>query len=135
MVVLPLLLYPLMGMLVFQVQQFLKENPSKIRMIGSVETPDQPRLIDEDKIAAEFGDSNRIELELVPKTSLSRDEIDAITPGATDLATYETLMKVVKEASRKNTAQAELRNRIVALGNTAVTIAKKSAALAATIGL
>jgi hypothetical protein len=67
--------------------------------------------------------------------SLSRDEIDTITPGTTDLETYETLMKVVKEASAQNVAQAELKNRIVALGETAVAIAKKSATLAAAIGL
>jgi len=79
--------------------------------------------------------SGRYGKEIEDLLGLSRAEIDAISPGTTDLATYETLMKVVKEASRKNIAQAELRNRIVALGNTAVTIAKKSAALAATIGL
>jgi hypothetical protein len=66
---------------------------------------------------------------------LSRAEIDAITPGTTDLETYETLMKVVKEASRQNIAQAELKNRIIALGETAVAIAKKSTSLAATLGL
>lgn len=62
---------------------------------------------------------------------LSRDEIDEITPDATDLETYDKLMTVVKEASRKNLAQAELKARIEALGKTAIAIAKKVAGLAA----
>ena len=62
---------------------------------------------------------------------LSRDEIDAITPDATDLQVYAQLIAVVKQASRHNLDQAELVNRIKALGDVAVTIAKKSAGLAA----
>ena len=62
---------------------------------------------------------------------LSRDEIDAITPDATDLQAYDQLISVVKQASRHNLNQAELVNRIKALGGVAVTIAKKSAGLAA----
>ena len=42
--VLPILLYPLMGVLVFQVQQFLKEHPSKVRMVGTAALPDEPAL-------------------------------------------------------------------------------------------
>ena len=79
--------------------------------------------------------SGRYGNEIKDLLGLSREEIDAITPGTTDLATYEALMKIVKEASQKNVAQAELRSRIIALGHTAVAIAKKSAALAATVGL
>ncbi len=60
---------------------------------------------------------------------LSREEIDAITPDATDLATYDQLIAVVKEASRLNIAQAELKSRIVNLGRTAVAIARKVPAL------
>ena len=50
---LPLLLYPLMGMLVFQVQQFLKEHPSKVRIVGTDALPEQPRLIVDGKLADE----------------------------------------------------------------------------------
>jgi sodium transport system permease protein len=73
--VLPLLLYPLMGMLVFQVQQFLKEHTSKVRIIGADALPQQPRLIDQGKLAAEFGDPNLLDLELVPQTRLSLEEL------------------------------------------------------------
>ena len=56
---------------------------------------------------------------------LSKGEIDAITPGNADLEAYNQLIAVVKEASRVNLAQAELRERILSLGNVAVEIAGK----------
>ena len=56
---------------------------------------------------------------------LSKEEIDAITPDGTDLAVYATLMDVVKDASRKNLRQADLKQRIRELGEVAVEIAKK----------
>jgi sodium transport system permease protein len=73
--VLPLLLYPLMGMLVFQVQQFLKEHTSKVRIVGAADLPDQPRLIEQGKLVAEFGDANLLDLELTPRTGLSLEEL------------------------------------------------------------
>jgi hypothetical protein len=64
-------------------------------------------------------------------SGLSRAEIDAITPGTTDLRVYNELIEVVKEASRVNLAQAELRQRIEQLGDVAVAIARKAPRLAA----
>lgn len=61
---------------------------------------------------------------------LSRAEIDAITPDATDLQVYDQLITAVKRASQHNLSQAQLVNNIKALGDVAVTIAKKSAKLA-----
>jgi hypothetical protein len=61
---------------------------------------------------------------------LSREEIDAITPDGTDLELYAQLIEVVKDASRRNLSQAELKARIKALGETAVSIAKKVGGLA-----
>lgn len=62
---------------------------------------------------------------------LSRVEIDAITPGTTDLKKYDELIVVVKEATRVNLAQAELKRQIEKLGSVAVKIAKKVPTLAA----
>lgn len=62
---------------------------------------------------------------------LSREEIDAITPDVTDLQIYDQLITVVKEASRANVTQAQLRSQINALGETAVVVAKKVVSLAA----
>src|SRR5436305_14397678 len=74
--VLPLLLYPLMGMLVFQVQQFLKEHPSKVRLVGTASLPEHPRLIDDDKLASEYGEPSRLALDIVPRSSLSLEAIE-----------------------------------------------------------
>jgi len=62
---------------------------------------------------------------------LSRAEIDAITPDLTDMEIYDQLITVVKEASRMNLAQAELKSRIEELGEVAVAIARKVPTLAA----
>src|SRR5262245_34470626 len=73
--VLPLLLYPLMGMLVFQVQQFLKEHASKVRLVGAGELPNQPPLLLNGKLDASFGDTSRIELELLPAANVPLDDL------------------------------------------------------------
>jgi sodium transport system permease protein len=43
--VLPLLLYPLLGMIVFQVQQFRKEHPSRVQIVGAGDLASLPRLL------------------------------------------------------------------------------------------
>jgi sodium transport system permease protein len=77
--VLPLLLYPLMGMLVFQVQQFLKEHPSKVRIIGAAALPESPPLLVDGKLAPDLSpsDGGLIELELVPMAGKSHDELES----------------------------------------------------------
>ncbi len=67
-------------------------------------------------------------------SGLSRDDIDAITPGTTDLETYNALIEVVKEASRKNYSQAQLKARIEQLGSIAVQIAKRASGLRSLFG-
>ncbi len=65
---------------------------------------------------------------------LSRAEIDAITPGVSDLETYDRLLTVVKQASRVNLAQAQLKSRIEEMGDLAVRIARKVPRLASLLG-
>lgn len=57
--------------------------------------------------------------------ALSEADVQAISPDPTCLETYDKLIAVVKEASRVNIAQAELRQQIVGLGNVAVAIARR----------
>ncbi len=64
---------------------------------------------------------------------LSREEIDSITPDTTDQEVYEQLMALVQEATRQNVEQAKLVERIEALGNVAIAIAKKVPSLAAVL--
>lgn len=68
--------------------------------------------------------------ELNALSGLSKEEIDAISPGTTDLQKYDELITVVKEASRVNLSQAELKAQIKKLGDIAVTIAKRVPTLA-----
>lgn len=72
--------------------------------------------------------------ELDELAGLSRQEIDLITPGITDLETYDQLITVVKEASRTNLAQAQLKQQIEKLGKVAVKIAKRVPSLATLFG-
>jgi hypothetical protein len=73
--------------------------------------------------------------ELNELAGLSRAEIDQITPDLTDLQKYDELITVVKEASRVNLAQAELKNNIEKLGDVAVKVAKLVPSLAGMFGV
>jgi hypothetical protein len=68
--------------------------------------------------------------ELESLMGLSRDEIDAVTPGKADLEAYDQLISVVRLASKHNLSQAQLVGNIKKLGKVAVSIAKKSSKLA-----
>lgn len=64
-------------------------------------------------------------------SGLSKSEIDSITPDMTDLQKYDELITVVKEASRANLQQAQLKAQIIKLGDVAVKIASRVPSLAA----
>jgi len=68
--------------------------------------------------------------ELNELMGLSKIEIDAITPDSTDMEIYDQLITLVKEASRVNLSQAQLKKRIEELGDVAVRIAQKVPSLA-----
>ena len=95
--------------------------------------------IDLDKFREELKKSlarNRIAFEgkykneLDSLLGLSREDIDSITPDTTDLETYDQLISVVKEASKHNISQAELKSQIENLGGIAVNISKRIGPLA-----
>lgn len=73
--------------------------------------------------------------ELDELAGLSRAEIDAITPDMTDLQKYDELITVVKEASRVNLTQAQLKQNINKLGVVAIKIAKRVPSLAGLFAL
>ncbi len=60
--VLPILLYPLMGMVILQVSQFRQEEPTRIWLIGSAGLPLEPQLLDGDKFSDKFcqGEESRL---------------------------------------------------------------------------
>jgi sodium transport system permease protein len=45
--VLPVLMYPLMGMVILQITQFVQEHPTKVRLVGWDQLPDEPALLEE----------------------------------------------------------------------------------------
>lgn len=69
--------------------------------------------------------------ELKGLQGLSQADLDAISPNVSSAADYASLMDVVRLASQKNLANADLKDRIEALGDEAVRIAKLVPALAA----
>jgi sodium transport system permease protein len=74
---LPLLLYPLMGVLVFHVQQFLKEHKSKVRVIGEAAITMQPPLVQDGRLVGRYDDNSRLELEVVRDWRGSLEELTA----------------------------------------------------------
>ena len=62
--------------------------------------------------------------------ALSMEEIKSAVPKVS-FVDYSKLLSVVEQASAANLAQAELKNNIVSLGNTALNIAKLVPSLAA----
>src|SRR5690242_1264291 len=61
--VLPLLLYPLLGMSMFQVLQFISEHATRVRVIGAEQLPAAPQLIDKNFFSAElFNDPSKAKL-------------------------------------------------------------------------
>ena len=94
--VLPLMLYPLLGMSVFQVQQFLKEHDSKVRIIGTAALPADPKLIDQDRFAPALvseQESRLLSLELIagdprPLKAIQVTAEQAIRSGDCDAVVY-----------------------------------------------
>ena len=68
--------------------------------------------------------------ELHDLLGLSREQIEAVTPGTTGREEYSKLISVVEEASRMNISQANLRSQIRSLGDSALKIAKTVGGLA-----
>ena len=53
-VVLPLLLYPLLGMSFFQISQFMQEQPTSVLIVGYEESGDAPALVENNHFAAQL---------------------------------------------------------------------------------
>ncbi|HUY90564.1 MAG TPA: ABC transporter permease subunit/CPBP intramembrane protease [Pirellulales bacterium] len=61
--VLPLLLYPLLGMSMFQVLQFISEHATRVQVIGAEQLPPTPQLIDKGCFSASlFSDPSKAKL-------------------------------------------------------------------------
>ncbi|WP_339734528.1 hypothetical protein [uncultured Sunxiuqinia sp.] len=90
----------------------------------------------ENRFSALFAEADaafngKYKMELNELAGLSKEEIDAVAPGTTDLKMYLILTQVVEQASKNNLSQAQLAEDIKELGELAVKIARKVPRLAA----
>jgi sodium transport system permease protein len=74
--ILPILLYPLMGMLMLQVAQFSREHPVRIKILGTENIPESPQLIDGEQLYARVGLENIAPLVTLSSNSLPKEESD-----------------------------------------------------------
>ena len=74
-VVLPLLLYPLIGMTFLQVSQFLQQHPSRVLLVSQGELPTSPPLIVDGKLAPKLQANRLIDVEI---RKVNTDDVDEI---------------------------------------------------------
>jgi sodium transport system permease protein len=100
--VLPLILYPLLGMSVFQLSQFLRKSEPKVLVIGSEQlasSEDVPPLFADGRFAADLFDdpqtSERIHIEFADRQAIepASDEAAVEIPVADRLAAAEKRLK------------------------------------------
>ena len=70
--ILPILLYPLMGMLMLQVAQFSREHPVRIKILGTENIPESPQLIDGEQLYSRVGLENIAPLVTLSSNSLPK---------------------------------------------------------------
>ncbi|PQO45747.1 ABC transporter permease subunit/CPBP intramembrane protease [Blastopirellula marina] len=95
-VILPVLLYPLMGLLVMQVMQFRQQNPARLQIIGAAELPESPPLLDGPQFSPDLLQKDwspeMFEIEIVEATIdpeiIRQTAQDAIAAGQFDALVY-----------------------------------------------
>lgn len=96
--VLPILLYPLLGMTFLQVAQFTREHPTKVWLLGGEGLPEQPQLVINNRFALPFcrdaNEANSMEVvvqqsskQLSPEETIQR-ATQAVESGDYDAVVY-----------------------------------------------
>lgn len=81
--VLPLLLYPLLGMSMFQVLQFVSEHATRVEVIGADQLPDSPPLLEDGHFAAGlFSQPDKVKLLDVTVVDPESETADSPDEGA-----------------------------------------------------
>ena len=93
--VLPMLLYPLLGVCMLQITQFMQEHPSMVLVVGSEHMAKTPPLFEGRHFAEKSDDTRRIELHFAseePRVMKSRDPraaaVELVNSGAYDAVLY-----------------------------------------------
>ncbi|MCE9525963.1 MAG: ABC transporter permease subunit, partial [Planctomycetales bacterium] len=111
-VVLPLLLYPILAMLAFQVQQFRKEYPSKILVVGAEGLPAEPPLFEERHFAASVcpdREAKLIELQISETKAAGQTNLEVSEAATADLRAgkWDAVVYFPPEFSRRLAAAQE----------------------------
>jgi len=78
--VLPLLLYPLLGMTFLQITQFMQEHPTRIWLVGSAALPDDPPLLEGGHFSEEFCLADEAKLLQMTVAASMPEEFQAVQP-------------------------------------------------------
>jgi sodium transport system permease protein len=120
--VMPMLLYPLMGMAMLQVSQFMQKHPSGVWMIGTDNLPDQPGLLANDETNSKTDSdaqespvsstdasasanqmaATRFHADLIPSGDEELLEIRAVDAGVTE---FNELVKTYQELLQQENGQ------------------------------
>lgn len=101
--VLPLLLYPLLGISVFQVQQSLRERPSRVRLVGTASLPPAPALV-QDGLFAVPHPAWPLELEIVPHARQTPAELRAAAQHDLELGLCDVVVVFPPDFAQRLTA-------------------------------
>jgi len=81
-VILPMLLYPLLGMCFLQVQQFLQEHASRVRVVGVDHLPADPVLLVDGHFDPDLADAHERELLQIELEAATGDDLQSLRSAA-----------------------------------------------------
>lgn len=120
--ILPLLLYPLLGMTFLQVAQFMKEHPTKIWVIGASNLPESQQLLDGNAFRSELhalpSDDRLFELSTEPlvegqnasdaaNVAVNTGKYDAVVYISDEFAEHIANLPATQEATTEENANEE----------------------------
>ena len=116
--ILPLMMYPILGLLLLQIAQFVSETSSKVQVIGADSIAELPELFVDNKFASDHAqaEGKLLDLEFSPgheqstaeqvydyaKELVDADEFDAVIVFPADLQSYIRALRNEVVTSRKN---------------------------------
>ena len=116
--VLPLLLYPLLGMSFFQVVQFMREHPSRIKIIGLETLANLPALVEDGQIAERWLDERRtarsLEVELEPHPAEPQKTAEQVRGEAESQINSEAFQVVIYFPPDFTARMKDLREKVAA---------------------
>ena len=99
--IMPMLLYPLMGMAMMQVAQFMRESPSRVWIVGEEKLPASPPLIVGGKFNSTFGETESQLIELIG-SSAGDGHFESLVKSATsDSDDSSSVEEIIRQEMQK----------------------------------